>query len=187
MANAQRCQFWCQLVLEFGACSCSWVRSAGGQFSNSVGSCCLMQLGALEEFGLRVSCCTSIVFFLQIHHEPYRANSLPSKSICARQDFPLTALPTRYTFPGCQHIASPCAREISFSSEGVRSAPRTPFDGETGRKIADDAATSPGNVVAFLGCRTAGVAWEMGRDVVRLWYVAISLRINRPRSRRLAR
>ena len=30
-------------------------------------------------------------------------------------------------------------------------------------------------------------AWEIGRDLVRLWYVAISLRINSPRSRRLAR
>ena len=138
------------------------MRSSGAQSPDSVGVCCFLQFGALAEFGLRVSCCPSIVFFLQIHHEPYRANSLPSKSICTRQDFPLTALPTRYTFPGCQHIASPCAREISFTSEGVRSAARTPFDGETGRKIADDAATSPGNVVAFLGCRTAGVAGGNG-------------------------
>ena len=167
MAKSPRwCQFWCPLVLRFGAPGCAAVPFPCAWSTDSVVPCRSLQFGALEQYGFRVSCCTSIVFFLQIHHEPYRANSLPSKSICTRQDFPLTALPTRYTFPGCQHIASPCAREISFTSEGVRSAPRTPFDGETGRKIADDAATSPGNVVAFLGCRTAGVAWEMGRDVV---------------------
>jgi len=173
--------------LEFRAPWCAMVLFGCAQSVDFVGGCCSLRFGASRQHGLRVSCCTSIVFFLQIHHEPYRANSLPSKSICTRQDFPLTALPTRYTFPGCQHIASPCAREISFTSEGVRSAARTPFDGETGRKIADDAATSPGNVGVFLGCRTAGAAGEMGRDVVRLWYVAISLRINNPRSRRLAR
>ena len=49
-----RCQFWCQLVLGFGARSCSFVRFTGAWSTDSVGSCSLLQFGALAEFGLSI-------------------------------------------------------------------------------------------------------------------------------------
>jgi hypothetical protein len=55
--SSRGCQFWCQFVLEFGARSCSLVRFPSEQSTDSVGSCSLLQFGAVAEFGLRVSCC----------------------------------------------------------------------------------------------------------------------------------
>ena len=52
---------------------------------------------------------------VELHHEPYLANSLPWASISTKQDFAFAVRPMRYTFPGCQQIPKPCAREISLT------------------------------------------------------------------------
>ena len=63
-----RCQFWCQFVLEFGARACSLVRFPGAQSTDSVGSCSLLQFGAVADFGLRVSCPKLEFAFRNVHH-----------------------------------------------------------------------------------------------------------------------
>ena|SRR5215469_11568143 len=51
-----RCQFWCQLVLRFGALSCALVLFLATQSVDSVTSCSSVRFDARTSVGLRVSC-----------------------------------------------------------------------------------------------------------------------------------
>src|SRR5215469_11085601 len=54
-----RCQFWCQLVLRFGALSCALVLFLATQSVDSVTSCSSVRFDARTSVGLRVSCSAS--------------------------------------------------------------------------------------------------------------------------------
>src|SRR5262252_469803 len=76
------------------ACPCSLVRFPCAYSTDSVGSCSSVHFGALEQFGLRVSCRTSIVLLLGFTTNHIEPTPSPANRSVQVQDFPVTAFTT---------------------------------------------------------------------------------------------
>src|SRR5215470_1613802 len=92
-----RCQFWCQLVLRFGALSCAFVLFLATQSVDSVTSCSSVRFGARTSVGLRVSCPSTHLSDL---FEGHRVPSMSSSKLRQQR----VKVPSRYLLVGTKSI-----------------------------------------------------------------------------------